>query len=151
MRLHGVEVELEQATAGHGAELVANMRPECVADLESVGSTPAESVQRGLESSEAWAVLFDGKVAAVFGVHGEAGFWVLTTPEVVRHPRAFLKASKAAAELLLQDRERLENWVPSAFCESVRWLKWLGAEVGEPVPRGPYGKPYQRVVLRREA
>lgn len=151
MRVHGVEVEFERATAGHGAELVANMRRECVADVEALGSTPREAVMRGLALSEAWAVLFSGRVAAIFGVSGTAGFWVLTTPEVVRHPRAFLKASRAAAQLLLEDRERLENFVPAAFAESVRWLEWLGAEVGEPVPRGPYGKPYCSVVLRREA
>jgi len=150
MKTHGVEVEFEQATEAHAAELARTMRPECVADLASLGVEPGETLARGLKVSDAWTITFNGAVAAMFGVSGASGFWVLTSPLVAKHPRAFLVASRAAADLLLEDRECLENWVAADFPATVRWLRWLGADIGGPVPRGPYSRLYLKATLRRE-
>jgi hypothetical protein len=136
------------ATAAQVAELASTMRAECLRDCLAAG------YQSGLAALEAGVrqavrvvvVTLGGEVGAMAGACPDGAVWVLTSDIVLAHPLAFARASRSAARLLVEGHAPLHNFVDGRFVECVRWLQWLGAEVGAPVRRN--GASCLPVVLR---
>lgn len=134
-------------------ELISDMRPECIADLKALGwDSPRQVMDACLKKdASTTAIVIGGKVAMVCGVYGEGQVWIWATNVVKQHPVEFLESSKEAARKAMGDRPCLTNYVHAAFKSSVNWLRWLGAEIGPPEPRGPAGDLFHRATLTREA
>lgn len=151
------EVTFEQATPAHAEALAPLMRAEDLAEVQAGGEASAlDALLASLAGSEAaWAVLFDGEVGAMFGIgqrlpDGSAGCaWLLTGRAVSQHPMAFLRRSRGVLGELLERCGNLGNYVDARYTASVRWLRWLGAEFGQPEPRGPSGVLFYPVRFRR--
>jgi hypothetical protein len=45
----------------------------------------------------------------------------------------------------------LENFIDARYEAAVRWAKWLGFDVGAPVPYGPAGMPFHPARLEARA
>lgn len=92
---------------------------------------------------------------AIFGVHPKtllslvAVPWLLTTVHLREDPRPLLKYTKKMIELWLEEWPVLENFVDARYEESVRWAKWSGFEVEDPLPYGYAQLPFHRIVIRR--
>lgn len=70
--------------------------------------------------------------------------WLLGTPEIRKHARAFLTLSKEWVTREAERYSRLENWVDARHTRAVKWLKWLGFTLEPAVPYGPYKMPFHR-------
>lgn len=105
-----------------------------------------------------WArvALFDGVPVAAFGVYPTNPFakvgciWMLTTEVTQRHKYYTGKKSRAGIQALLQDWDILWNYVDAGNVQTIQWLKWMGATVGEPEPLPPYGCLYRYFEFRKD-
>ncbi len=111
-----------------------------------------ESVEK---SASAWAGLADGKLVCLFGVvpmtlTGVTGIpWLLGSDQVAAYSREFLRRNKGYVQTMLKDFPVLTNVVDARNTVSIRWLRWLGFTLGEPLPMGPLGLPF--IPFRMEA
>jgi len=98
--------------------------------------------------------LADGKLANMFGVspinfvQGIGSPWMLATPEFDRHPRAVIRHCRRYIPPMLAVFPHLVNHVDARNVRSVAWLRWLGFEMHDPEPYGPYGVPFHKFEMR---
>jgi len=101
---------------------------ECAAG----GLTPEEALRKSAErSNEAWAISVDEKLCAIWGYSGgllssTCHAWLLTTPEVERHPVRFLRSSRRIVSHLLTLYPSVMVLVHRPYIKAVAWLSWLG-------------------------
>ena len=106
------------------------------ADVDGItaftGISPDLAVAFSIATSErAFAAFLDGRLCAVFGVcHGV--IWLVGTDEITQHPVTFYRASRKIFKQLSQGYNRLENYVDTRNLLSLRWLQWLGFDIGTP-------------------
>ena len=137
-----------------GEHIAANMRDMDVFECRAVGfSTPLEAINDGVEKSDrVWTFCYGDLPLCVFGAvpygAGGAVFWLLGTKDIRHHKRAFMTASKKYRDTYLDRYTYLTNVVCMENHESVRWLKWLGAEFLDGTAM-VMGKPFQRFYLER--
>lgn len=126
------------ATEQDALELAREMRP---ADREEAalmsGLSPEDAALRSLAVSDAaFSARLDGRLLCLFGAvrlslaDATAGGWMLCTPEVDRHPRAFLSRCREGFRLLseaLPDVRIWTNRVLYTHAAARRWLEWSGA------------------------
>ena len=110
-----------------------------------------ESVGRSVNVKTA---LVDNKVLAIFGI-GTLTFlsrtavpWVLTSNEVEKHRRMFLQYSKWWIEEVRKEYPLLVNIVDGRYIKALKWLKWLGFEIGPALPLGVDGALFHRIEMR---
>lgn len=138
------DLRLVPATAEHAKAIAPLLR---AADLDEIrimfGPDPAEMLAHGVEwSSEAYAALEDGVPFAIGGIvprdmiGGRASPWMLGTPGVGRNPRWFLRMSRERLAAAMETYWILENFCDARYAASIRWLRWLGFTLGEPVLHG---------------
>jgi hypothetical protein len=99
-----------------------------------------------------WTVWYGDKVACVLGCCGEVGKWgvpwLLGTEHSKHVKKAFISDLKSCLNVMLYKYKSLINFVHPKNKESIRWIKWLGFEVSDPVPFGEFGNlfhPFQMV------
>lgn len=116
------------------------MRPADVAEVAVMGRTPLDAMKVSMRRSQrAWTIIADGKAIAMFGVGetnvlaGVGAPWMLGTPEIERHVMPFLRGGRHWVRQLLDGYTVLRNCVDDRNKLSIRWLKWLGFEMGKPV------------------
>lgn len=84
----------------------------------------------------------DNVPVAVFGIirtnpfFPEGVVWFVTTEETQNNKIYTAKQSKKIIRSWLHDWERLYNWVDEGNVQTINWLKWLGATVYPPEPKG---------------
>lgn len=154
-------VTIAYATQAHAEALAPNLRPEDAAEvLASGGFTPLEALTASLAASdEAFALLFDGEVVALWGVAPiRAGLlgppvagavWLLGSPALSKHRRHWLRLCRPAVAGMLHRWGVLVNAVDARYGAALRWARWLGFTVGEPEPRGVNGEMFCRIEIRR--
>lgn len=154
-------VEIVPATPELAREMAPRMRPAEVAEVAAAeGFTPEQALLESLaRSEEAWAALFDGQVACMWGVvvlrrtavgghHG--GAWLLTTDLVERHPKAFWRGCRAEVGRLLSRYASLTNAIDTRHAKAVRWALRLGFPLEAPAPFGVEGQLFHHFTARRE-
>jgi hypothetical protein len=156
----GVDVTIEQATLEHALALARVMRAADKAEARALDLQPLEALLEALDKSEvAFAVSFNGELAALFGVapfepHTQAPpstavVWMLSGEAVDRYPKAFARASRAVMPKLLEHYELLVNVIDARYTRALRWARWLGFDVREARPFGPHAMPFHPCSARR--
>jgi len=136
-----VTVSVLPARYEHIAPIAIHMRQ---ADRDEVmalgGHTPFEALEMSFEkSAEAWTFLLDGEPAGMFGVGTlniltrKGSAWLLATDLVDEHWRVFLRGSVFWRDQLLSRYDTLANLIDARNRNSIRWLRWLGAEISDPI------------------
>lgn len=150
-----MSAETSQATLRDAAEMAPHMRRE---DADEVWAearmAPYEALvwSLGLSGSDAWTVRVRGKIMAMWGVvpvnllGGEVVPWLLTTYEVERHPREFMRAARAAVNDLKKFR-LAHNRVDARYEKALRWAGRIGFEVGPQLEE--HGYKFHEITLRR--
>jgi hypothetical protein len=143
------EYAVVPATMDHVMELAMTMRKvdrdEVIAQSGahhaiSLGATFGSAV-------EAWTGLADGEVICVFGVGEGDGFgvpWMMASDLVVLHQRKFLRHCRGCVEKMQDLFPVLENYVDVRNTTAISWLKWLGFDILETEPHGPYKLPFHK-------
>lgn len=146
-------MEICAAEPEHLAFIAENMRQS---DVDQLWATAEVTPELGLKinidiSRTARVVLIENEPVAAFGVvcsEDEFGRlcgspWLLATDTVERHrftlcavARAYLKGLKAG------EFDNLLNYVDARDEKLIKWLRWLGFEVHEPVAFGPFDLPF---------
>lgn len=135
------KVEIVPALYEHIAPIAIHMRQ---ADRDEVAASSDKSPFEALEyslgkSTLARTVLVDGAPAAMFGVGdinilaGVGAPWLLGTDDVEAISRDFLRGSLEWRDQLLRRYSVLRNFVDARNRVSIRWLRWLGFRLTDPV------------------
>ena len=117
---------------------------------------PEELVARSLALSDhAWSWIVGGRVGAMFGVQADPArpkvglVWMVSTPEVEKRPLFVAKQSVLFVNMMLKAFEQIEAVVDYRYAASLRWLGWLGFELGWPEPMGVDGELFYTARRRR--
>jgi hypothetical protein len=140
-----MKVEIVPATEEHCRILAETMRKEDLAEVSiGVFSSPIEDLLWGLENDDfTETVLVDGKVAFIFGgavdldgQHGE--IWGLSSDVCERVPILMVKLGRRIVGEYLEICPEWSNFCDARYARSLKWLKLIGAELGERVsfPKG---------------
>lgn len=129
------------ATEEDARELAPLLRVEDRLEVLALGLDPFEGLLRSLAGAqEAWTYRSEGQLVCMAGVTplsliGRTGVpWLLGSDLVVRHRRSFMVETRRVVARWLTRFDALTNIVDARYEEAIRWLGWLGFEIGEPFP-----------------
>lgn len=100
-------------------------------------------------SSVSWCGKVNGKPVVVFGVTPDGVFgesanpWMIGTDEIIRYQVPFLRRCCYYVNIMQRDFPYLHNYVDERNTVAKRWLKWMGFEIGEVEPHGPFGDAFR--------
>ena len=127
------------ATEDDARELAPLLRPEDRAEVLALGLDPVDGLLQSLAAArEAWTWCDDGRLICMAGVAplsliGSTGVpWLLGSPLVAIHRRAFMVETRRTLAHWLTMFDVLRNVVDARYDAAIRWLSWLGFKVGEP-------------------
>ena len=143
------------ATEGDAYIVAKYMRDEDAAEVIAEGWSPIDALLQSMAASrEPMAWRADGEPLCLFGIAAPTILstvgvpWILTTRNLPQHWRPFLRGSRKWIEQVRQEYALLVNCVDARYRLALDWLEWLGFEIGEPEPFGPFGLPFCRAELR---
>lgn len=118
------------------------------------GWTISEALEYALQVSiQPSVIVINGEIVAALGdcphADGIGVPWLISTNAMDRHPRAFLRICQ---QLVLGMSERhavLMNFVDARNIRAIRWLQWLGFQVGPAQPYGTANLPFHPFILTR--
>lgn len=152
------ELVIARPTSAHVEQLARTMRAADRQEAAALGyASPRAALEFSLEvSAFAAAALFDGEVAALYGVAELPGApflsrvgcaWLLTGEAVDRHPLTFWRASKVVVAGLLDVFPRLVADVDARHLSAHSYLRRLGGRLLPAAPLGERGELFHPVVL----
>lgn len=152
MKITVLRAELE-----HIGPIAERVRPADRAEIYACCSLPPyEALVRSYAVSDhSWTALFDGEPACMFGVTHASLItdtgrpWMIGTELLDQHQLSFLRACKPFMVNIERQYARLENYVDVRNTRAVRWLKWLGFEVGSPEAYGYLKLPFHKFTMER--
>lgn len=107
-------------------------------------------------SCKAWAILADGDPVGVFGVSDyphvkdQGSPWMLANDRVNTVWKFLLRVTKEYVHgPMMEGYNSLFNFVDAHNKASIRWLKWVGFHISNPVPYGVDGELFHPFWLRR--
>lgn len=130
--------------------LFTELRDAEVLEFAALGVTSFECMRLGMLYSDAQTIFFNDEPAAMWGISRFVDHnvvWAVFTKAIERHPIAFLRESRRLAETFPCT---VENYVDARNTAAVKWFRWLGFEVSEPVPYGANGELFHRFTNARE-
>jgi hypothetical protein len=125
--------------------ILQDLREAEVKELEALGITSEVNVRYGLMHSQAHTVMINDEPVGIFGLmdYGDHVVpWGVFTTVIDRHPLPFLRACKRWANNL---KGPAVNVVDARNFQAVKWFKWMGFEVSEPVRHGLNGELFREV------
>lgn len=148
---------IRDSTIIDAIEMAPNIRKEEIEEIHASDSmTPLEALMFGYNNSQAcYTAVYKGKPIAMFGhlplslIGKKSVVWMLTTPDVLKIKKKFMILSKKIINYLLEMYPYLTNYVDARYSQSIRWLKWCGAEIGKAEKYGPYGYPFHPFLFKR--
>jgi len=124
-------------TDEHARDLIENMREIDKLEVSCFGYSPSDAVEYSVHNSDIAFTLLSkkGKVMAIFGagVKEEAYIWLLGTKELDKNPLTLLRHCRSWIDSFVDLYGEVSNWIHSDNLVCLRWLKWCGAELGEPI------------------
>ncbi len=126
--------------------------------FQMTGLSVEEGLQRSFEvSTKSWVALWDERPTVVFGAAPAGHFdtdrggvlWMLATEDIDTMPISFVRGSVEYLGYMFEEFDLLWNFVADANTVSVRWLKWLGFNVEDPLPMAN-GALFRYFWMRRE-
>jgi len=116
----------------HGYYILNHLRAEQKRTLRKLNFDAPSLIKKALTNGyPSLTLLVDGEPAAIFGgssetMLGEVRLWLLTTPLVLKHTIAFLRASRETTRWMFTQYGPMIGIVDAEFEASKRWLQWIG-------------------------
>lgn len=142
-------------TQDHMEELSHTMRAPDVRECWAANHyAPLDALKHSLYHTERPRTsLYNGRVICIWGV-GKVSFlskeglpWMLTSDLVDQHYREFLRRGSKYLVDMQKEAIVLINMVDVRNKKSIRWLKWLGFNIHDPVPFGPDGMLFHPFIM----
>lgn len=141
----------------HVAELLdIGLRAEDAEEIYAYGGTPEQMLYESLHNSTlAWSIMDDGHCIGMFGVGAKNTLsltgipWLLGSDGIKKVWLQFLKQCRFYLDIMNDIYPVLENWVDAKYETSLKWARWLGFTVDDPMPYGMFNKPFCRIERRR--
>ena len=151
------KIETRDATFDDVVKIAPNIREEdrIECHLQTGKGIEEAIVESMLASSDTWVGTADGEpfflggIACVSPMLGVGAPWMVGTPKIVDVRVPFLRFSCYYNNRIREAYPILVNYVHAENEAAVQWLTWLGFEMGEPEPHGPFGAPFRRFEWRR--
>jgi hypothetical protein len=151
-----LEISLKPATFADIEELAENLRDEDLEEARAYGLPPIVGLTMSFRTSyEVWTGRVDGELVTVFGIAKKTALsdegvpWLMGTPLVEKYGFAFARRNKAMVKSWRERHPVMRNFIDTRNKTSIRWLKWLGFELLDPVPFGPKQIPFHPFEMRR--
>lgn len=129
------------ATEADARELAPLLRVEDRLEVLALGFDPIEGLLQSLAGArESWTYRAEGQIVCMAGITprsliGRTGVpWLLGSELVRRHRRSFMLETRRMVAHWLTQFDSLTNIVDARYGAAIRWLDWLGFEIGEPFP-----------------
>lgn len=140
-------VAVVEAMPEHVPLIVRDVRQADVDEMMAAAEiTPEFAMWKGLAlSTHAWTGFIDQEPVCMFGVSprsllsGRGFVWMIGTNGLDRHAREFLLGSRTEVARMRSLYNLLENHVDARNTKAIRWLRWLGFEIGPARRYGPHG------------
>lgn len=146
-----MEIKFTQTTEADLEELAANILPADKTEILAMGFSVDWALRNSLKTSlEAVTCRANGEVACVTGVCQSIALsdtvapWLISTPIILANPRPQLHYSRLILNKWRAEHPYMANYVDTRHFRAVRWLKWLGANLEDPIPFGPYARPFHK-------
>ncbi len=127
------------ATRDDVHELAPRLRAEDRAEVLALGFAPVDGLlQSVVGAQEAWTYRADRQIICMAGITplsliGRVGVpWLLGSDLVLQHRRTFMTETRRMVAHWLTQFDMLRNVVDARYEAAIRWLRWLGFEIGEP-------------------
>lgn len=129
---------LPEVSADHLAAVLRDLSPEDAAELVAAGVARAPgSFQPALDQAivQGVAVIGDQPVA-IFGcipdprIDGAGIPWMIATSSLRRDARSVMRLSRLVVDQMQVRYAYLHNWVHNRHDVALRWLAWLGFDIG---------------------
>lgn len=138
-------------------ELADNLRMDDIAEIwKSDHKTPETALLDGFTNSIiCFTIERNEKAIAMFGMvphtilGNVATIWLLASPELEKGQRAFLRHSRQFIDIMLGHYPLLINYIDVMNQQSIKWLKWCGAEFGPVIPYGIEKVSFQYFQFKR--
>ena len=118
--------------------------------------TPLTALVASIQAStHAYTASVDNVPHVMFGVvpmsliSGHGVPWMLSSDEVEKRPLTFLRGSIQVVNEMTSHYEALANFVDARNQHSIKWLDWLGFEIGDPVDFGVFQLPFHPFSMGR--
>lgn len=139
-------------------ELADNLRMDDIAEIyNSHHKTPETALMDGyINSILCLSIERQERVIGMFGIvphtilGNAATIWLLGSPEIEKVQKAFIRHSKRFVDMFLGYYPYLENWVSCQNILSIKWLRWLKADIEPAMPYGIEGQFFRHFYFRRE-
>ena len=146
------EITFVKPTMALVQAIAADMRQADIDEVWAAGhKTPLEALVDGWEASQYATIAMNGdEPACMFGLvkrdllSGTGIIWMLGTNATFKYRREYLKRTPSVIDEMLTVCPRLCNMVHSKNINSIRWLRWLGFTIDDPVPHGPDDELFHR-------
>lgn len=122
----------------------------------SANHTPLEALIDGWKVSDRTAIAtVNDKPCVMFGLvvdnilSGTGVLWMLGANESLNYKREFLTQTPAVIEEMLEVCPMLYNYVHIKNKASIRWLKWLGFTLEEPIVYGIEKELFHKFYIKR--
>ena len=116
------------AEAAHVEAILPLMAP---GERQKLGG--ADLAQVIAASRLSWCALHDGQPMAVGSLTKQGVIWMISTPELHRQKRFFLRASRQVMAAVGVTVPEVRAYVDTSYTRSLRWLRWLGyAQIDRP-------------------
>jgi hypothetical protein len=115
-------------------ELKNNLRKEDLIELKNFGHQCIDCLlfdSYEVSKGDCYSVFYKGKIAMIYGVkcEGDIGrVWLLSTDEVKRFSKKFLRLAFVIVDRYLEEYEALYNFIHPSNKMSVKLVKRLGAK-----------------------
>ena len=146
------DVQFVDYEKAHGDYIAKNMRLSDRKEMYYMAAIrPAAAVEMSVAMArEVKTVLLDGVPCLVFGIGTQTFFsevgvpWLLGTDAADQHQYRFGRQSKKIFSEMYAPYSCMENHVLAENKKTIRWLKWLGFEMDEPLPYGVFNQEFIR-------
>lgn len=139
-------VRVRPSLPGDSWLIRADLRQAEVNELAAIGHTCEECLRLGMLYSQAETIFIEEECAGMVGVM-EGVLWGVFTKVIERYPIQFLRLSRRWIASL----GPVENYVDARNTQAVKWFRWMGFEVSQPVPYGIHGELFHRFTNAPEA
>ena len=145
-----MQVEVIPSQPEHVEPIARRMRFTDAMEVYFSGRhTPSSALSGSRQVGESRTALMDGVPFLMFGVSSflMSDFgrpWMLATNDIQKVTRQFIRECAFHLDEVSQGIQRMENHVYARNEVSIRWLQWLGFQIEDARPYGPFGQPFRR-------